>query len=421
MKSAYGMAVPGPDLELTSVKPGTPMGELMRRYWQPLCLSADLADLPVKIRILGEEVVAFRDKRGNVGALEPHCSHRGTSLEFGRIEERGLRCCYHGWLYDTQGHCIEMPCETQDFCDKMNIEHPAYPLMEYGGLVFIYMGPPDIAPPLLPMLDIVDTRHRDDVVLMGMRLWDDRAIGFVRDCNWLQHFENQQDPWHLTQLHNLISGDQFNSVLTEEEGHVAPKISWEKTKLGQRYNMVKQLPNGLWLERHTEVILPNIHLVANIHQRGEAPVWREKASEMSWCVPVDDEHIRGLSIVAWPKGPDGKPVEGWIPGTWTKTPFRPGQKERPYEEAQRAPDDLEATESIGPISVHARENLGKSDMGVAMLRRTYRQMLRDMRNGKEPSNLIRTESENHALETSCWNTVMTPEQYEERRAAGEIE
>ena len=136
---------------------------------------------------------------------------------------------------------------------------------------------------------------------------------------------------------------------------------------------------------------------------------------------MDDEHIRGLSIVAWPKGPDGQTLKDWIPGTWTKTPFRPGQKERPYEEAQRAPDDLEATESIGPISIHARENLGQSDMGLTTLRRTYRQVLRDMRNGKEPYNIIRDEEKNHALETRCWNTVMTPDHYEERRAAGEIQ
>lgn len=420
MKSAYGRVVPEPDLDLASVKQGTPMGELMRRYWQPLCLGDELAEAPLKIKILGEDVVAFRDKQGRVGALEPHCSHRGTSLEFGRIEERGLRCCYHGWLYDTQGQCIEMPCENAGFCEKMNIQHSAYPLMEFGGLVFIYMGPPDVPPPLFPMLDIIDTRHRDDVLLRGMRLWDDRAIGFVRDCNWLQHFENQQDPWHLTQLHNYISGDQFHSVLSDEKTTIRPKISWEKTKLGQRYNLVKQLPNGLWLERHTEVILPNIHLVANIHQAGAAPLWREKATEMSWCVPVDDEHIRGMSIVAWPKGPDGKPVPDWMPGTFTKTPFRPGQRERPYAEAQREPDDLEATESIGAVSIHGRENLGQSDVGVAMLRKSFRQVIRDMRNGKEPSNIVRDETQNHALETSCWNTVMTESQYMERVAAGEI-
>ena len=109
MKSAYGRQVPPPDYELTCVEPGSPMGELLRRYWQPVCLSDELRDLPRKEKLLGEEIVVFRDKTGRVGALEPHCAHRGTSLEWGQIEERGLRCCYHGWLYDTQGQCIDMP------------------------------------------------------------------------------------------------------------------------------------------------------------------------------------------------------------------------------------------------------------------------------------------------------------------------
>jgi len=131
---------------------------------------------------------------------EPHCSHRGTSLEFGRIEEGGIRCCYHGWLYDTQGHVIEMPCEREGFCQKRDFWHPSYRTMEFGGLVFVYMGPPDVQPPLLPMFDIIDTRHRHDVVLVGKRLWDDHAIGYVRDCNWLQHFENSADPY-LSLIH----------------------------------------------------------------------------------------------------------------------------------------------------------------------------------------------------------------------------
>src|SRR5213082_3635785 len=115
MKSAYGRQTPPPDYELTCVEPGSPMGELLRRYWQPVCLSEELRDLPRKEKLLGEEIVLFRDKQGRVGALEPHCAHRGTSLEWGRIEERGLRCCYHGWLYDVQGQCLEMPCETAEF------------------------------------------------------------------------------------------------------------------------------------------------------------------------------------------------------------------------------------------------------------------------------------------------------------------
>src|SRR6516164_1514277 len=115
MKSAYGRQTPPPDYELTCVEPGSPLGELLRRYWQPVCTSDELRDLPRKEKLLCEELVVFRDKKGRVGALEPHCSHRGTSLEWGRIEEEGLRCCYHGWLYDTQGRCIDMLCEAEEF------------------------------------------------------------------------------------------------------------------------------------------------------------------------------------------------------------------------------------------------------------------------------------------------------------------
>ena len=161
MKSAYGQQTPAPDYELTCVEPGSPMGELMRRYWQPVCTSDELRDLPLKEKLLCEEIVVFRDKKGRVGALEPHCAHRGTSLEWGRIEEEGLRCCYHGWLYDTQGQCIDMPCETEEFRKRMDVWQPAYPAMEYGGLVFVYMGPPGTEP-LLPRFDIIDPAYSQD-------------------------------------------------------------------------------------------------------------------------------------------------------------------------------------------------------------------------------------------------------------------
>jgi nitrite reductase/ring-hydroxylating ferredoxin subunit len=123
MRSAYGRQTPPPDYELTCVEPGSPMGELLRRYWQPVCTSEELGDLPKKVKLLCEELVVFRDKQGRVGALEPHCSHRGASLEWGRVEEEGLRCCYHGWLYDTQGQCIDMPCETEEFRRRMDVWH----------------------------------------------------------------------------------------------------------------------------------------------------------------------------------------------------------------------------------------------------------------------------------------------------------
>ena len=409
MKSAYGRRIPKPDRELTSVEGGSPMGELLRRYWQPVCTLDELGDLPKKVKILGEEVVVFRDGQGRIGALEPHCSHRGTSLEYGRIEEQGLRCCYHGWLYDTQGHCLEMPCETKEFCATKDVWHPAYPARELGGLVFLYMGPPDTAP-LMPMFDIIDTRHRDDVVLVGKRLWDDHAIGYVRDCNWLQHYENSADPYHLVVLHEMISGDQFESVLTLGDW---PAIGFEKTALGMRYNLTRRLPNGLILERHSENIVPNIVLVANVHQRGDKPIWREKATEVTWVVPVDDETVCGLSIIAWPKGADGGPDPTWRPGTDTISHLRPGQlRARPYEEKQRKPDDMEAQEGQRRIAVHSLETLGQSDIGVAGLRRLLRKAVRAVKAGEEPQNIIRDPAKNHALETSCWNTVMTQQEFE---------
>jgi nitrite reductase/ring-hydroxylating ferredoxin subunit len=411
MKSAYGRKVPKPD-DLTIVEPGSPMGELMRRYWQPVCTSDELKDLPLKVRILCEDLIVFRDKKGRVGALELHCSHRGTSLEYGRVEAEGLRCCYHGWLYDTQGHCIDMPCETAESRAKMDIWHPAYPAMEYGGLVFLYMGPPETKPPLLPMFDIIDLSDRNDVVLVGKKLWDDHALGYVRDCNWLQHYENAADPYHLVVLHEMISGDQFKSVLTLGNW---PAIWFDKTELGMKYNLVRKLPNGLILERHSECIVPNIVLVANVHQRGQKPIWREKATEVTWCVPVDNETVRGLSIVAWPKGADGKPDPSWKAGTDTITDIRPGQlRDRAFEEKQRKPDDMEAQEGQRRIAVHALENLGTSDIGVALARQALRKAMRDVQEGRDPQNIFRDAAKNRALETSCWNTVMTAEEFEEK-------
>ncbi len=401
MKSAYGRTVPGEDIELTHVDAGTPMGELMRRYWQPVCLSDELTDLPKKVRILCEDLVLFRDGRSRVGCVEPHCAHRGTSLEYGRIEADGIRCCYHGWKYDTEGRCIDMPCEQPGYVERAGIWQPAYPVHEYGGLVFIYMGPPD-KQPLFPMYDIIDTRHRDDVVLRGMRLWEDHAIGFVRDCNWLQHWENVVDPYHLLMLHAVHSGDQFGSVVTADGW---PEIDFEATSLGVRYCFFRDLPNGNRLSRFAEVVLPNIALIPSIHEQGVEPVVEHKCSELTWVVPVDNEHIFGISIVAWPLV-NGVPDPNWKIGTDTLSDIRPGNlRGRPYVEKQRKPDDMEAQESQRPIAIHALENLALSDTGIAMARQALRQAVRDVAEGCDPQNVVRDEAANHAIETHAWNTV----------------
>ena len=124
MTSAYGYTVPQEDASLTHVEAGSPMGEVLRRYWQPVALSDDLKDLPKKVRILCEDLIVYRAKNGTVACVLPHCAHRGSSLEYGRIEEKGIRCCYHGWYYDTDGKCIEMPCEPKGVCEKLRSSSP---------------------------------------------------------------------------------------------------------------------------------------------------------------------------------------------------------------------------------------------------------------------------------------------------------
>jgi len=144
--SAYGRPPAHFNKTLIEVGPGTACGELMRRYWQPIAISADLRDLAVKVRILGEELVLFRDRNGRAGLLYPRCMHRGTSLYYGRVEAEGIRCCYHGWLFDTQGRCLDQPCEPDGGRHRENARQPWYPVEERYGLVFAYLGPRERQP-----------------------------------------------------------------------------------------------------------------------------------------------------------------------------------------------------------------------------------------------------------------------------------
>ena len=404
MKSAYGRTVPTENVELTHVEAGSPMGEVFRRFWQPLCLSSELGDRPKRVRILCEDLVVFRTKRGAVGCMELHCSHRGTSLEWGRVEDDGLRCCYHGWLYAPDGRVTEMVCEAAGVCERMNVEHPAYPVMEYGGLVFAYMGPSGTEP-LFPMYDVLDVRGRDDVELRGMRIWGDYAIGYVKDCNWLQHYENVMDAWHLLVLHQMISGDQFQGVLMQG----STRIDWSRTPLGIRYDVDKDLPNGNRLERHAECVIPNVALIPNLREPGTHPKHEARCSDITWVVPIDNEHTTALSIVAWPLE-NGVPKADWRPDTDTVLDIRPGSViERTYEERQRKPDDLEAQESQRPIAIHALETLAGSDAGISRLRQLLRRQVADVREGRDPQNVVRDPAANVRIRTSAFNSILAPE------------
>lgn len=193
--------VPKEDEELTHVGPGSPCGEYLRRFWHPVASSAELQDLPIGVRIMGEELVVFRDRSGRVGLLELHCSHRGTSLEFGQIEAEGIRCCYHGWLYGVDGAILDTPGEPPESTLKERLCHGAYPVREYQGLVFAYMGPPDN----VPEFPIYDTGN-----LLGYDRYS--VTKHHWPCNWLQVKDNCMDPSHTAFLHTIEMGDRKSVV-----------------------------------------------------------------------------------------------------------------------------------------------------------------------------------------------------------------
>ena len=178
--------------------------------------------------------------------------------------------------------------------------------------------------------------------------------------------------------------------------------------LGVRYNLIKDLPNGNRFVRHAECIVPNAFVIPDIREAGKIPKRKERGSELSWAVPVDNEHVTGLSIVAWPLE-DGAPKKDWRPGTDTVQDIRPGSVlTRKYEDRQRKPDDLEAQEGQRPIAVHALENLGTSDTGITMLRHLLREQIKRVEDGLDPMNVMRDARANHTIPTNAWNTILSP-------------
>jgi phthalate 4,5-dioxygenase len=175
---------------LTRTGPGTPCGELMRRYWQPAVLSEELSPgtAPLPIKLLGEDLVLFRDDQGRAGLLGIHCSHRGADLSYGRIEDGGLRCIYHGWLYDIQGRCLDQPGEPGGGAGRDGVRHPAYPCIEQAGVIFTYMGPQPA--PLFPRYEFLAVPEEQVF-----------ATKLFHECNYLQANEGNIDLSHLTFLH----------------------------------------------------------------------------------------------------------------------------------------------------------------------------------------------------------------------------
>lgn len=375
------------DAELTHVGPGTPCGEFMRRIWQPVALSSELNGLPLTIRMLGEDLVLFRTRKGQPGLLARHCSHRGASLEYGRPTDEGIQCCYHGWHYAVDGTILETPNDP-DSQIKDKLCHGAYPTHEYKGIIFAYMGPPDD----VPAFAILDSYDQPDTDFIPFSLY------FA--CNWLQVLDNTQDPTHSCFLHTRVSGTQF----AESWGEL-PELDYVPTPYGMVNVNVRRWKDRIWV-RTTEMMLPNVNQAGAMWLTAEKDVTFIQTALTRWMRPIDDAHTQ---MIGWRYfndrvDPDHKGVKEDV-GLGKIDFIGQTEDERPYRERQQVPGDYEAIVSQRPIAVHALENFNRGDRGVAMMRKLIRTNIRAVGNGEPYSSYPRDAS--GTVPTYTVDTVVT--------------
>jgi nitrite reductase/ring-hydroxylating ferredoxin subunit len=356
---------PPEDAELTHVGPGTPCGEYLRRFWHGIALSREVGDLPLAVRLFGEDLVLFRDGGGRIGLLHRHCAHRGASLEFGRIEDRGIRCCYHGWRWDVDGTLLEAPAEPANSPLFARVRQGGYPAFEYKGIVFAYLGPPEET----PEFPVYDTFEIPDTVM------EPYTCSFP--CNWLQVTENGIDPVHSMFLHTLVNGPQF-----ADTWGVLGDVEYHEGAFAVYCTIARRVDAHIWT-RVQENILPNVTQSGAVHSiDGHSRRYFGRNTFFRWCVPVDDTHTK---VVAWANFGERTDPTQWNTPDNIEILEQGEIFERPAEERQRRPGDYEAMVGQGAIVVHAKENRGTSDKGVSLFRRRVRQDIRALAAGRRPA------------------------------------
>jgi phenylpropionate dioxygenase-like ring-hydroxylating dioxygenase large terminal subunit len=365
--TAYEMRESAFKADLVAVGRGTPMGELLRRYWHPVGLSGDANNVPRKVRALGEDLILFRDGGGRAGLLHARCCHRGTTLYYGKVEEGGIRCCYHGWLFDAQGHCLQQPCEPQGGLFKDKVRQPWYPVEERYGLLFAYMGPPD-RKPVLPAYECLEVMDEGEIVEA-----DDSSLGgggpAIIPCNWLQHYENVVDPFHVPVLHGSFSGPQFTNAMAS-----MPNVTFEASPRGVLARSIRKMDDGKTFYRVTEAALPTLRVVPNPRVAQFARV-----ESIGWVLPIDDTSFRiYVAGRVKQKGDIGRMRSKFNGKDWW---------DMSEEEHQRHPGDYEAQVGQGPITFHTEEHFAQSDRGILMMRRMLQDQLDSLAEGRDPIGL----------------------------------
>jgi len=370
---------------LTRVGPGTPAGELLRRYWFPVSVAQELAEEnPAKfVRILGEDLVLFRDKSGRVGLLADRCSHRGASLCYGRVEERGIACPYHGWLYDINGNCLETPAEPPESKFRFTVKHKAYPVQKFIGLYWTYMGPQPA--PLIPRYDLWVRKDGTRRIVVQPQL----------DCNWFQAMENSVDPAHLQILHQN----------TAMRGRTPPNTTRGFTDDVERFEF-HEVAYGIMKRRFYRSGSIDEHplIFPNILRQGNGTQIR---------VPIDDTHTR-IFIIRFDPTPDGAVVEeeAELPVEYVKPYKDPPDALHPFTRFRMSEvqaQDHMSWETQGPIADRSKERLATSDRGIVMLREIMKREIEKVQSCLDPIGVIRDPSQNTVIDTKLAESLRGPE------------
>src|SRR5215208_4306995 len=377
---------------LTQTGAGTPMGDLFRRYWIPALLSEEIAEPdcpPVRVKLLSERLIAFRDTQGRVGLMDEFCAHRGVSLWFGRNEENGLRCPYHGWKYDTAGRCIEVPSEPIEsgFCTKIRLV--SYPCVELGAVIWTYMGPPELKP-LLPDFEWAKVSKQSRFVSKR-----------TQECNWLQAMEGGIDSAHVSFLHRFDLKSDSLHVSKGADLTTKTDVAFEviETPGGMVIGVRRPAEEGQYYWRITQWVMPFHTMI---------PPYGDNALNGHAFVPIDDENCWSWCFTHHPtraltdhelhimRNGGGIHVN-LVPGTYRPVINKDNDymMDRAAQKANKtycgvktiAMQDAAIQESMGPIQERSKENLTSTDNGVIMARVRLRKAAVAVQQGKHPDGI----------------------------------
>jgi phthalate 4,5-dioxygenase len=370
---------------LTRTGPGTPMGILLRSYWIPAFLSEEIPEPdspPVQVRLLGEELVAFRDSNGRIGLLDEHCSHRGTSLFYGRNEDCGLRCIYHGWKYDVNGNVLETPAEPPGSEFFKKIRHTAYPTTEAAGIVFAYLGPEEKMP-LFPNYEWVSLPKNRTYVTKSLQ-----------ECNYLQGLEGECDSSHLSFLHRSFKPKAASHIYFSQDG--APLYEIEETDFGLQIAAIRKAGPDESYVRLSAFVMPVAGCVPAGPRVGdrldgfEVHLYVPASDNQSWRYdlgfarsrPVSKKDIHRKAQI----GPDYRKIRN------RENHYLQDRQAQKTESFTGIDDflihDSCVTESMGAIFNRTREHLGASDTAVIALRKFLLDAVRKVQDGRDPPHLI---------------------------------